>query len=72
MQLTGIRNKVFLDRYALKDKEACPKCDSEDVHRRGYQRNSTTMYARYQCNDCHGWYRGTKSIKLNKKPGTSV
>lgn len=58
--------------YLLQDKEACNKCGSDHVQSRGYARNNTTMYKRFQCQDCGSWYRGNKSIKLEKKPGVNI
>ena len=43
----------------LVDREySCPKCGSDDVHRRGYTHTSVGKYQRYQCNSCGGWSRG--------------
>lgn len=57
---------------AFSEAENCPKCDSSNAQRRGFQYNNTVKYQRYQCNDCHGWYRGSKGIKLAHKPGTNI
>ena len=57
---------------AYKERENCPKCDSDNVHLRGYVVNSTTKYQRAQCQDCNGWYRVGKVIKLDTKPGMNI
>jgi len=41
----------------------CPKCGSEDFQRRGYAYTTMMRYPRYQCNNCHGWFRGNKADK---------
>jgi hypothetical protein len=45
---------------------ACPKCNSQNVHRRGLQRAVTCSYNRYQCQSCDGWFRTTRSEKSAK------
>lgn len=52
---------------AYEDVACCPKCGSEDFTRRGVAITSTVKYARYQCKDCGGWFRGRNSISLNKE-----
>ena len=52
--------------------EDCPKCGSDNVNLRGFAYNSTTKYQRAQCQDCHGWYRVGKPIRLEHKPGVGV
>lgn len=39
----------------------CPKCNSENVQYRGYAITSTRRYRRFQCKNCGGWGRSTKS-----------
>jgi len=39
----------------------CPKCNSSNVQYRGYAITSTRKYRRFQCKDCGGWGRLTKS-----------
>lgn len=46
---------------ALGDKPKCPKCDSTNVQKRGYETTQTSRYQRYHCQDCGGWSR-SKSI----------
>jgi DNA polymerase elongation subunit (family B) len=56
----------------LKEIEACPRCTSTSAQRRGYTFTNASKYQRYQCNDCHGWYRGAKSIKISPKAGQGI
>lgn len=41
---------------------ACPNCDSDNVHSRGFAVSKTRKYHRYQCQDCSKWFRGTRSV----------
>lgn len=42
----------------LADKvDACPKCGSENLQRRGYHCSKTQKYRRINCGDCGGWCR---------------
>lgn len=36
---------------------SCPKCGSEDNHRRGYYTTNVGKYQRFRCNSCGGWHR---------------
>lgn len=54
------------------EKEECPKCHSDKVQKRGYTLTNASKYQRYQCQDCAGWYRGTKSIKIDNKSGLNI
>ncbi len=40
---------------------SCPKCGSTNLQSRGLAHTITRDYKRYQCTDCGGWARGTKS-----------
>lgn len=51
---------------ALYGQGVCPKCGSENVQYRGYAVCSTRKYRRFQCKECGGWGRATKS-----EPSTS-
>lgn len=33
----------------------CQRCESENVAKRGFHRNKTSLRQRYFCNDCGGW-----------------
>lgn len=47
---------------------ACPKCNSTNIQRRGYERTvNGTEYQRYQCNDCAGWSRSRLSEKTKQE-----
>ena len=52
---------------ALDEASCCPKCGSVSVQQRGYALTTVHKYRRYQCKDCGGWFRGTRSVlaKLN-------
>ncbi len=45
--------------------EACPKCGSKDVQRRGFSYTLLRQKQRYQCNNCHGWYEGSAKLAKN-------
>lgn len=42
----------------------CPKCESSDLQKRGYNLRRNGKTQRYQCNNCGGW---TNEAKLNRK-----
>jgi len=48
---------------------ACPKCNSVNVIRRGYQYSNVSKYQRYTCNDCGSWSRTryTENSKESRK-----
>lgn len=46
---------------AYTDTACCPKCGSTRFQRRGVAVATTNKYVRYQCQDCGGWFRGTKT-----------
>ncbi len=41
---------------------ACPKCGSTDVHKRGMRYTRTRAYHRYLCMSCGGWFKGSKML----------
>lgn len=41
----------------------CPRCESNSFQRRGYRRTAVSMFQRYQCNECLGWFESTAAIK---------
>jgi DNA polymerase elongation subunit (family B) len=49
------------------DKSNCPKCESPNVHSRGFLITTTSKYHRAQCRDCGGWYRYGKNEYKGKK-----
>lgn len=53
--------------------ESCPKCGHDKFQRRGTYETSTMSYTRYQCNKCHGWFRGAidgAHTKIKHRPVT--
>ena len=45
---------------------ACPHCQSDNIRRRGVQKNTTTAYHRVFCNSCLGWSRTVYNIQPEK------
>lgn len=41
---------------------ACTRCGSANYQKRGFRVASTRRYQQYQCNECGGWFRDTRSI----------
>ncbi len=37
-------------------KDACPKCGSLEIKKKGFRANFTTMSQQMYCNDCKGWF----------------
>lgn len=50
--------------YSNSDDPACPKCGSENLHRRGTAVTQVGRYPRFHCRDCGGWSRGRKTELL--------
>jgi DNA polymerase elongation subunit (family B) len=48
------------------EKEVCPNCGSTNHQKRGFAYTLTNKYQRYQCKDCHFWFRDNKAYD---KPG---
>ena len=44
----------------------CPKCGSGHFQKRGVSVARSRQYARYQCQNCGGWFRGGKSLTVPK------
>ena len=45
----------------INPKEAlCPKCSSRNVQNRGLGINQSSVFQKFQCNDCGGWGRYKK------------
>lgn len=40
----------------------CPSCGGTHYQKRGYSYTTSNQYQRYQCCDCHSWFKGTKSL----------
>ena len=64
-----IKSHPNLDTYS--EHTVCPKCQSKNLVRRGYQYNQTTKYARIYCKDCMGWSRSPVNIS-EKRPIISL
>lgn len=43
--------------------EACPKCSSFNVIKRGIRHTNASSYQRYYCNDCGGWFHEGSAVK---------
>ena len=67
--LPWISNHPNLDNYS--PITCCPKCQSTNLIRKGYQYNKTTKYARILCKDCGGWSRSPVNI-AEKRPIVSI
>jgi hypothetical protein len=56
----------WIDRHpshaAFEDSPCCPNCGSERYQQNGYRITKTMKYARFLCQDCGTWFRGTKSV----------
>ncbi len=48
------------------DKACCPNCGSESYQRRGFQTTRVMRYPRYQCCACGTWFRGSKSLPMER------
>lgn len=42
--------------------DGCPSCTSTNFQRRGTSKTQTGEYARYQCQDCGKWFKGSTRI----------
>lgn len=59
---------------------ACPKCGSDHIQSRGTREgkdrgeyySATRVYHRYQCMDCGGWLKSTKSIRKSNFTNTNI
>lgn len=52
--------------------EACHRCGSKALQRRGVARTIGVTYQRYQCNSCGGWQKGDKSENHVKAKYTEI
>lgn len=41
--------------------QACTRCNSTNIHQRGWAYTTTSRYRRYRCMDCGGWMRNRRS-----------
>lgn len=56
-----------LANYTDVEEEACPKCGSYKVQRRGHERTQSGLYARLQCQTCGGWSRSRYTANTTAK-----
>lgn len=54
---------------ARDETNCCPKCGSENVQQRGYALTTVHKYRRFQCQDCGGWFRGTRTVLAKLRAG---
>lgn len=52
---------------AFEDGMVCPQCGGSHYVRRGFQLTNVNKYVRYQCRDCHKYFRGNHAIKSERK-----
>jgi DNA polymerase elongation subunit (family B) len=45
---------------SLMEGTVCPKCGSTHIHSRGEIRTQSSVYRKFQCQDCGGWGRSVK------------
>lgn len=57
--LPWIKNHPHRGVYDEPGLPVCTNCGSEDLQRRGYSRTASGKYARFQCQSCGTWLRGT-------------
>lgn len=57
---------VNLQLYGRGDGTYCPRCGSKHVVQCGFRVASTRKYPRFQCRDCGGWFKDTKSVERAK------
>jgi hypothetical protein len=50
--------------------EACNRCGSSDLEKRGFSYTSTAKRQRYRCNGCGGWSASGKAVKRVDLRGT--
>lgn len=58
----------------VKDDEtdpSCPKCESQDLIKRGYAYTNAGKFHRYNCKCCGGWSRGRENLLSKKHTGTA-
>jgi len=54
------------------DDTCCPKCGSDDLHKRGFHYTNKGQYQRYRCNDCGANLRGRDAVKGKKAVSLQV
>lgn len=62
-----LRMLPFMEGHAnlstLLEGQVCPKCGSSRLQARGEARTQSTVYQRFQCQDCGGWGRSTRKTR---------
>jgi len=58
--LPWVQNHPNLNLYH--DTEACPKCGSDRIQKRGFAYTGISKFQQYNCQACGGWFRGGKRI----------
>ncbi len=61
-----------LNHNMFTDKMVCPTCGSIKLQKRGYQKNHSYTYQRYQCQECATWFKSNKSIKELTKSESAI
>jgi len=69
--------KPWLKNHALNynifsEKIVCPTCGSGKFQKRGYQKNHSCTYQRYQCQECATWFKSNKSLKEFKRSESGI
>ena len=54
------------------DTVACPRCNSENIHFRGYAYTNVSKFQRFKCTDCGGWGRVRDNELLGNKKVSTV
>lgn len=44
--------------------DVCPTCGGVHLQKRGFSYTAAGKYQRFQCNDCHAWSRGRKTVAV--------
>ena len=57
-----INNHPNIATMEENEKEACPKCGSHHMQKRGFAYTNVGKYQRYQCQDCGGWSRSRYTL----------
>lgn len=55
--------KTHMNHSLIEREACCPNCGSRVYQKRGFAYTSAARYQRYQCNRCHSWFRGVKSLE---------
>jgi len=69
--LPWIHNHPNLSSYTDPTHEACPRCDSHELQKRGYSYTNAGKFQRYQCSTCGSWSRGRENLLAKKHTGVA-